>query len=187
LSAKADLGPEDCVPVIVVVVQTIVLHLPAAVPILFAGGTIVTKVIYVSSATVTPNNLCGVVSVSINLDEVLLQHPTTIILATGDHSVFGGKVVTECHTHDLAHLPVQPILLVATVVAFGAFWTGGGGSIGWFLSWKRGRERQIRKVFVAQVSFAEAGFSFGEKIFLDIVRAHIETGVGMIRADYLNM
>ena len=26
------------------------------------------------------------------LDEVLLQHPTTIILATGDHSVFGGKV-----------------------------------------------------------------------------------------------
>ena len=29
--------------------------------------------------------------------------------------------VTECYTHDLAHLPVQPILLVATVVAFGAF------------------------------------------------------------------
>ena len=39
----------------------------------------------------------------------------------------------------------------------------------------------------SQVSFAEAGFSFGEEIFLDIVHAHIETGVGMIRADYLRI
>ena len=39
----------------------------------------------------------------------------------------------------------------------------------------------------SQVSFAEAGFSFGEEIFLDVVSAHIETGVGMIRADHLRI
>jgi len=133
VTAKADLGLEDCVPVVVVVVQAIVLHLPTALTILFAGGAVVTKVIYVCSATVAPNYLCGVVSIGINLDEVFLQHPTTVILAAWNHSVLGGKVVTEWHIWDLPHLPVQPILLVAAAVAFNAFWTGG---ISWLsVSW----------------------------------------------------
>ena len=39
----------------------------------------------------------------------------------------------------------------------------------------------------SQVSFAEAGFSFSEELVLNIFGAHIETGIGMIRADYLRM
>jgi len=181
LTAKADLSPENCVAVIVVVVQAVVLYFPAAVPVLFAGCTVVTKMIYVLSATVAADNLCGIVPLPINLDEVFLEHATTIVFATGYNIILRiGKIVAEWNICDLFHFSIEPILLVAAAVAFGAFWTR-GCSIGWV--WNR----QVRKVVITQIAVTEARFSSSYLGVIDCVSAYIVAGVLVSFAQNLHL